>query len=69
MLLVCCIIQNLCYSAEVSSSDKCSCDLFITVINVSAPIPRHIKETFWNDLQGCLLAVLGFDRLLMLEDF
>ena len=36
---------------------RCASDLFLTVISVYAPTfraPRHVKETFWDDLQRYL---------------
>ena len=39
----------------------CYSDIFLTVVRACAPtfrVPRHIKKTFQNELQGCLTAVL-----------
>ena len=51
---------------------SCSSDLLLTVISVYAPTfraLRHMKETFWSDLKGCLAAGPDSDKLLMLGDF
>ena len=61
---MCCVIKIVTAWLKLASvglrqagGGRCSCDLFLTVISVYAPTfraPRHIKETFWNDLHGCL---------------
>ena len=51
---------------------RCSSDMFLMIISVYVPTfraPRHIKKAFWNDLQMCLAAVPGSDKLLILGDF
>ena len=47
-------------------------DLFLTVISVytlTFRTPKHSKEKFWINLQGCLAEVPGSDKLLLLGDF
>ena len=51
---------------------RCSSGMFLMIISVYVPTfraPRHIKKAFWNDLQMCLAAVPGSDKLLILGDF
>ena len=51
---------------------RCFSVIFLTETGVYTPmfrVTRGIKEVFWNDLQVCLAAVPGSDRLLMLADF
>ena len=62
----------LCQLASVglrqAGGGRCSCDLFLSVYTPTFRTPRHVNETFWNDLQRCLAVVPDFDKLLMLGD-